>query len=212
MAIQKTEAILLRKKDLRETSLILTLFTKDFGKVHGVLKGARGNRARSGSNPLFFSVDQVVFYESKKSSLFIVSQYEAQRIFLNILKDWGRASAAYYMLELVDVFTEPGQEIKEVFEGLLNSFISLDEKKEPASVIRLFEVKFLMALGLWPGREAFNLSKGAVSTLCRFEEGGWQASSKIKLSQELNGEIKKITAKIIAENINKPLKTARLLA
>jgi len=212
MAIQKTAALLLRKKDLRETSLILTFFTKDFGKVHGVLKGARGSRARSGVNPLFFSLDQIVFYEKERSDIFTISQCEAQRIFLNILKDWGRTSAAYYILELVNVFTEAGSASKEIFDGLLNSFISLDNKKEPGSVSRLFEVRLLMALGLWPGSETFKLTKGAMSTLACFENDGWQASSRVKLSHDAGNEIKKITGRIIDENLDRPLKTTKLFS
>ena len=80
MAIQKTDALLLRKKDLRETSLILSFFTRDFGKINGVLKGVRGSRARGNANPLYFSLDQIVFYEKKKSDLFIISQCDTQEI------------------------------------------------------------------------------------------------------------------------------------
>ncbi|MDP8229949.1 MAG: DNA repair protein RecO [Candidatus Gorgyraea atricola] len=210
--IQKTDAILLRKKDLRETSLILSYFTRDFGKVNGVLKGARGNRARSSVNPLFFSLDQIVFYEKKKSDLFIISQCDAQEIFFNILKDWDRASIAYYLLELIDVFTEPGGEDSGIFETLLNGLRSLEHKKEPGVIARLFEVKFLLGLGLWPGSSSFKLTKGAVSTLACFEREAWQVSSKIKLTREVGNDIKKVTAKIIADNLDRPLKTAKMLA
>lgn len=210
MAIQKTDAVLLRKKDLRETSLILTFFTRDFGKVHGVLKGARGARARSNVNPLFFSLEEIVFYEKKKSDLFIISQCEAQETFLNILKEWGRASIAYYLLELVDVFTEPGQKTEEIFEDLLNSLRSLDNKKEPCAIARLFEVRFLTSSGLWPGSESFKLTKGALSTLLYFEKDSWQASSKIKLTREVGVEIRNVTEKIITDNLDRPLKTLKI--
>lgn len=210
MAIQKTDAILLKKRDLRETSLVLTFFTRDFGKVHGVLKGARGSRAKSNSNPLFFSLDQIVFYEKKKSDLFIISQYEVQQIFMNILKDWDRASVAYYMLEIVDVLTEPGMSIEPIFKGLLNSLILLDNNKESGAIARLFEVKFLMALGLWPGSEGFKLTKGAASTLLCFEKDNWQIASKVKLTREVGEEIKKITRSVISDNLDRPLKTARV--
>jgi DNA repair protein RecO (recombination protein O) len=210
MAIQKTEAILLKKKDLRETSLVLTFFTRDFGKVQGVLKGARGSRARSSVNPLYFSLDQIVFYENKKRDLFIISQCEAQQIFLNILKDWERARVAYYLLELVDVFTEPNDRSEETFECLSNSLVALDEKKEASSIARLFEVKLLMSLGLWPGRECFKLTKGAMSTLAHFEEDKFGVSSKIKLDSSVGNEIRIITGKIIADNLEKPLKTVRI--
>jgi len=210
MAIQKTEAILLKKRDLRETSFILTFFTRDFGKVHGVLKGARGARARSGLTPLFFSLAQIVYYEKKKSDFFIISQCEPQKSFLNILKEWDRASIAYYMLELVDVFIEPGEASEEIFENLLNSLNALDDRKEPGAVARLFEVRLLKSLGLWPGSESLKLTKGASSTLSYFENTACQVSSKIKLTREVGTEIKKITTKIIEDNLDRPLKTARI--
>jgi len=211
MTIQKTEAVLLRKRDLRETSLILSFFTRDFGKVHGVLKGARGARARSGVNPLFFTLNQIVYYEKRKSDLFIITQCETQQVFLNILKEWERASAAYYILELVDVFTESGGDSGVIFEALLNSLSALDSKKEPGAISRLFEVRFLRALGLWPGSDTFNLTKGAMSTLSCFEKDAWGVSSKIRLSRGVGEEIKGITEAIISDNIDRPLKTVKML-
>lgn len=210
MPIQKTDAILLKKRDLRETSLMLTFFTRDFGKLQGVLKGARGSRARSNIKSLFFSLDQVIFYEKKGRDFFTISQCETQIFFFNILKDWGRASAGYYILELVDVFTEPGEKIEAIFEGILNSFIALDSGKEPPSIARLFEVKFLMELGLWPGNEGRNLSKGAVSTLSRFEKDAWQVSSKIKMTHEIGIELKALTRKVISDNLDRPLRTLKI--
>ncbi len=209
MAIQKNQAILLRKKDFRETSLILSFFTEDFGKIHGILKGARGSRARSGISPLFFSMHELVYYEKKKSDLFIISQCETSEVFFNILKEINRAAAGYYMLELTDVFTETGGPSKEIFDILLNALRSLNQKNEPGSVARLFEVKMLMSMGLWPGSEELQLTKGAQSSLARMENDNWQGSSKIKFTKEVGEEIKDITKKIIEENIDRPLKSVK---
>ena len=210
MAIEKSDAMLLRKMDFRETSFIVTFFTRDFGKVGGILKGARGSRARSGINPLFFCLEQIVFYEKKKSGLCIISQCETQRIFLNILKDWDRASIAYYILELVDRLTEPGGRAEEIFDVLLNSMIALDGKKDPGVVARFFEVKFLTALGFWPGSDGLRLTKGALATLAYFERDDWQVVSKIKLTRDVGNEIKKITGQIIGDNLDRPLKTSKV--
>jgi DNA repair protein RecO (recombination protein O) len=211
MAIQKTEAILLKKKDFRETSLILTFFTKDFGKIEGIIKGARGSRPRSDANPIFFSLDQIVFYEKKMGGLSIISQCETQEVFLNILKEWGRASSAYYMLELTDVFTEPEGRSEEVFKNLYNSFKSLDSGKEAKSITRFFEIKLLMVLGFWPGAGYFKLTKGAMSSVMHLEKESWKAASNMKLTKDVDSEIKGITAKIIEENLDRPLKTVRFL-
>lgn len=211
MAIQKTEAILLKKKDFRETSLILTFFTKDFGKIDGIIKGARGSRPRGDANPIFFSLDQVVFYEKKKGGISIISQCETQEVFLNILKEWGRASSAYYILELADVFTEPGDRSEKVFESLYNGFRSLDDGKEAESITRLFEIKLLAAVGFWPGAEYFKLTKGAMSSVMHLEKESWKIASNMKLTKEVNAEIKAVTAKIIEENLDYPLKTLKIL-
>jgi DNA repair protein RecO (recombination protein O) len=211
MAIQKTEAILLKKKDFRETSLILTFFTKDFGKVDGIIKGARGPRPRGDANPIFFSLDQIVFYEKKIGGISIISQCETQEVFLNILKEWARASSAYYMLELADVFTEPGGKSEEVFEALYNGFKSLDSGKEAGGITRLFEIKLLMSSGFWPGAEYFKLTKGAMSSVMHLEKEPWSRASNMKLTKDINNEIKIATGKIIEENLDRPLKTARFL-
>ena len=75
MAIQKTEGILLRKADLRETSLILTFYTKDFGKIKGIVRGVRGPRSGScgGASMEIFALDGLVFYERRRSDIFTIS-------------------------------------------------------------------------------------------------------------------------------------------
>jgi len=210
MTIRTQDAVLLKKKDFRETSFILTFYTRDFGKVHGLLKGARGARARGDLNPLFFGLNRIVYYEKRKSDLFIISHCETEEIFLNILTELPRVSVAYYILELVDVFTERNGDSAEIFEILLNSLRLLNAGKEAASTARLFEVRFLISLGLWPGSESLKLTEGARSSLLHFERGDWQASSKINLTREVGEEIKKITSEIIGDNLDRPLKTLKV--
>jgi len=211
MAIQKTDAILLKKKDLRETSLILTFFTKDFGKIKGVMKGVRGSRARGNVKSLFFSLDQIVYYEKEKKDLFTISQCEPQEVFLNILRYWDRARYGYYILEIMDVFTEQGGgDSSEIFKHLLNSLVYIDKGKEAKAIARIFEIKFLMSLGLWPGADNCNLSKGARATLTCFENESWQNCSKIKLTKDVGEEIGKITETAINDNLDRPLKTIKI--
>ncbi|MFN5395348.1 MAG: DNA repair protein RecO, partial [Planctomycetota bacterium] len=41
MSLEKTDAIVLKTVEWSETSLVVTLFTKDFGKISAIAKGAR---------------------------------------------------------------------------------------------------------------------------------------------------------------------------
>ncbi|GAJ11315.1 unnamed protein product, partial [marine sediment metagenome] len=62
MPPQKTQGIVLGSIDWHETSKIVTFYTKDFGKIRGVAKGAR--RKKSKFSPLeILSRHTIVFYE-----------------------------------------------------------------------------------------------------------------------------------------------------
>ena len=50
MAIVQTEALVVRSYRLGETSLIVSLFTRDFGLMRCVAKGARGPKSRFGAS------------------------------------------------------------------------------------------------------------------------------------------------------------------
>ena len=64
MAIIKTEAIVLKTFDFRETSLIAHFFTKDHGRVNGILKGIRKDPRKFASTLEPFSSNEIVFYQS----------------------------------------------------------------------------------------------------------------------------------------------------
>ncbi len=154
MAIQKSEAILLRRQDLRETSLILTFCTKDFGKVKGIVRGVRGPHAQySGGSLEIFAHDTIVFYERKKSEFYTVSQCDLLEFFNPIREFLDRLAYATYIIELLDSVTPIGDKNSDVFELLLNSLKLLSGESSPKRVARIFEIKLLSLLGLMPTLE-----------------------------------------------------------
>jgi len=74
MSIDRTEAIVLNKRDFRETSLIISFYTRDFGKLNGILKGIRAEPPKFATNPELFSHNEIIFYKKTNSSLHLVSQ------------------------------------------------------------------------------------------------------------------------------------------
>jgi len=49
MSIHKTEALVLNKWDFRETSIIVNFYSRDFGKMSGILKGIKKEPAKFAS-------------------------------------------------------------------------------------------------------------------------------------------------------------------
>jgi len=155
MAIQKTEAVLLRRQDLRETSLILTFYTKDFGKIKGIARGVRGAcGAAGGASHEILSLDEIVFYERKRADVFTISQCDLIDYFNLVRNDLTRLSYAAYMAELLDSVTGIADPLRDAFELLLNSFNLLSAGASPRRVARIFEIKILSLLGMMPELES----------------------------------------------------------
>ncbi len=175
MAIQKTEGILLHSFDLRETSLILTFYTRDFGKIKGVVRGVRGPRsACGGANMEIFARDEIVFYERRRSDIFTISQCDLLEFFAPVRESLERLSYAAYLVELLDSVTALGDRNPEIYSLLLNSLRLLAGEVSTKRVARIFEIKLLHLLGLMPTLETCANCGGAaeVSSRFSFRHGG----------------------------------------
>lgn len=150
MAIHKTEAIVLRRWNIKETSLLATLYTRDFGKINGIAKGIKRPKARFTSSLELFSLNDIVFYESRKGNLDIIAQCDLKDLFDQIRKDLKKYSSALYFVELVDRMSEPYDKREEVFGLLLDSLRALRGEGKVDSIVRIFEVKLLDLSGFMP--------------------------------------------------------------
>lgn len=200
MAIQKTDAVVIARQDLRETSLVLTLYTRNFGKIKGLLRGVRGSRAESwGMGALeILSHDDIVFYDKKKGDISTVSQCDLREFFSNIRGSLGRLAHAAYIAELLDSVTDLYEKNEDVFDLLLNSLRLMDGESSPRRVARIFEIKLLHLLGLMPTLEMCANCGARVDGLAKFSSRHGGVICKSCLGSDVNARpIMAGTAKFI---------------
>ncbi len=173
--ILKTETIVLKSFDFRETSRIVTFFTKDYGKVKGILKGIRKDPKKFGSQVDQFSVNDIVYYQHRNSDLHLVSQCDLRVYFFEIRKDLKKTMAATYILELVDCIMPAEEKNGEVYT-LMNDYLSsLETAWDTGKLVHMFQVKILLYSGFKPhldsclecrkkivGEARFSLNKGGL--------------------------------------------------
>lgn len=150
MAIQKTQAIVLNNQDFRESSLITTFYTKDFGKIKGLVKGIRGPKLRYGSRLQPFSFNDIVFYEKRKSNFCIIAQCDRIYGINNFSENLKKAAYASYLVELIDAVTSSGDANRALFELLFNSLKLLSSEGDIERIIRIFEIRLLDLSGFMP--------------------------------------------------------------
>jgi len=109
VSLYRDEAVVLRAQKLGEADRIITLLTRERGKVRAVAKGVRKTRSRLGSRVEPFMLVDVQLYEGR--SLDIVTQVETIGVYgLAIAEDYARYTAGTAMLETTDRLVENERE------------------------------------------------------------------------------------------------------
>ena len=152
MAIQKTEAFVLRTRPFRTSSLIVTTFSRSFGKLKGIVKGVRKEGTPHPNCFEPFTLVEIVFYEKLRSELHLISEATLLESFGVLRSHLETLATAYYFSELVDQLTEPEDSHARIFELLEFAFRWLPSL-DLLFLTRLFEIQLLSEIGLLPNLE-----------------------------------------------------------
>ena len=148
MSLYRTNAIVLRTRNLGEADRVLILLSEDFGKFEAVVKGARRGRSRFVGNTLPFNYLKALFFTGK--SMDTLSQAELIHSFAQLREDLYKLAYATYWVELVDGFVPEREEVRELFRFLLAAFVVLERAAEPQLLNLAFEIRTLNYLGYRP--------------------------------------------------------------
>ena len=152
MKLYKTEAIALGDSDLGDQDKVITLFSRDYGKVKAVAKGARRLKSRFSPAIQMLSYVTAVLYKSKRIDMDTLNECQINSSFLEIRKDLLRLAYGYYLAELVMKFVQGSETPRFLFDLLLKTLFSLEKIPKPSLsvLIRSFELKLLTILGYRP--------------------------------------------------------------
>lgn len=152
MKLYKTEAIVLVDSDLGDQDKVITLFSKDYGKVRAVAKGARRLKSRFSPAIQMLSYITVVLYQSKRIAMDTLNECEINSSFLGMRNDLLRLAYGYYLAELMMKFVQGSETPRFLFDLLLKTLFALEKvpKQSLFGLIRGFELKMLTILGYRP--------------------------------------------------------------
>ncbi|NLE37473.1 MAG: DNA repair protein RecO, partial [Pirellulaceae bacterium] len=95
MSTEKATAIVLRTVDFSETSLVVTFFTREFGKVGALAKGARRIKGPFESALDLLALCRIVFLRKSSESLDLVTEAKLVRRFRPAGKDLAGLYGGY---------------------------------------------------------------------------------------------------------------------
>ncbi len=134
-----------------DTSKIVTLFTKDHGRVSVLAKGARAGKARFGAALESGAHIAAVYYVKVSRELQTLSQADVQERFRRIPTSLPATAAMLQMVEVVYVLTHPGERHTEVYDLLVEGLRAADRRDEGlADLLIAYRLKAISALGFAP--------------------------------------------------------------
>ena len=150
--ITTTEAIVLRGMKFRDTSKIVSLYTRRFGRLSVIAKGARDRKNRFGAALEPMSFVTAVFYRKERQDLHLLSQCDLVDGFRRMTDDMDRLATGLAVVELVSGVTHDEEANEGLFTLLLSTLTAIDRAtKNPSIALYYFEVKLAHVLGFQAG-------------------------------------------------------------
>jgi DNA repair protein RecO (recombination protein O) len=238
---QKCEGIVIRTIDYGESNKIVTIYTREWGKVGVMANGAKKPNSRLAAITQPFTYGY--FLMQKSSGLGGLKQGEVILSLRGIREDIFKTAYASFVLELLDKAVENNQPNPYLFELLLQTLQYMNKGEDLEIITNIFEMKMLNVYGIYPkldgcavcqnteGKFAFSIREGGflchrclskdpyalkissatVKLLRLFYFLDMSRLGKISVKEDTKKELKKVISTFYDEYSGLNLKTKRFL-
>ena len=143
---EKVEGIILSVTPYKESSKIINLYTKKYGLIGLIAKGASGikSKLRAYTNNYTYGYFYIYYKENKLS---LVTQIDLIDSFSNIKEDITLISYMSYLCDLTkQVIKDNNNSL--IYDNLINSIKKINDGLDPLIITNIFEIKILDYLGV----------------------------------------------------------------
>lgn len=204
----RTEGVVLKKRNFGEADRILTIYTRDHGKLSCIAKGVRRPRSRKAGHLELGNWCKVFIARGKNIDLLTEVELKKTYGFANFSE--SKTNRIYHLLEIVEALTSENQKNPLVFKLLINFLSKIEKENNFDLVSSVFKVKLLSQLGFFSAH-SFTNSK-AKYVLDNLETNDFESvKQKIILSQNSYLKLLKFLDSMIENITQSKLKTSRFL-
>lgn len=149
--IEKTDAIILKSKKYRDTSKLITLYSKEYGKLNMIAKGSRSKNSKFGGSLETLSYVSIVFYNYPNKEFQYITQASINDFFHKIHGDINKTMTAMAIAEIVNNTTHPNDKNESIFDLLLNTFSALNDSADQfLRYMVYFQIHYANSIGYSP--------------------------------------------------------------
>jgi DNA repair protein RecO (recombination protein O) len=149
MSVLTSEAVVLRTWPVQEADLIVSFFTRDYGRVKGIAKSALKSRKRFGGALEPMTVVRAWFAERPRQELVRLDQLEIMRSPLSAPVDHARMAVLSFFAELLDEAL-PEHDPQETVFRLMLAVLEQTTVEQPWMPLTYFSLWMTRLMGLLP--------------------------------------------------------------
>ena len=142
------EGIVLGRRNFGEADRILSVFTKNNGRISLIAKGVRRLKSKKRGHIEIFS--HIKFQAIDSHGIDIMTEVEIVSDFQKIRLSLKKVSLAYYFMEVVGKITHEGEQNSELFDLLNDTLTSLSSTSNLKDLRMGFILNLLTLMGYWP--------------------------------------------------------------
>ncbi|MFZ5932912.1 MAG: DNA repair protein RecO [Patescibacteria group bacterium] len=142
------EGIVLARKNHGEADRILSVFSRNHGRLSLLAKGVRKTTSKKRGHIEVFS--RMKFAAVHTRGLDIITEAEIIDNFQLVRKNLKKVALAYYFMEVAGRTTREGEPHYELYTNVLKNLDKLTTAKELKKLRKQFVYEVLTSLGFWP--------------------------------------------------------------
>ena len=146
--IQTVEAVIISHKDFGEADRLVTLFSREAGKIRGMAKGVRKMGSRKAAYLEPFMHSKVVLARGK--TFWILTQADGIKQYISIPESLEKTGRAAYVVELVERFTVEEEPSPQLFRLIIETLDRIDVDDDAFNSTLFFELRILDHAGFRP--------------------------------------------------------------
>jgi DNA repair protein RecO (recombination protein O) len=153
--ITRTDAVVLKSMKYRDSSKIVTFYSRRFGKVKGIAKGARQMKSKFGAALEPLSAVSLILYKKDQRELQLISQCDVLKTYKNIHSELERMAVGLSIIELLNQLTHDEEGNDALYSLLVQSLDELERaQKHFMNFFLAFELRCVSVLGFMPSLDA----------------------------------------------------------
>jgi DNA repair protein RecO (recombination protein O) len=152
VALEKTEALVLRSIKFGETSRIITFLSRDSGRLKAIGKGVRSARPRFGSALEPFARTELIYYRKAGRDLHLISQADLIEGFLKLSDDLLTYAFGCAILEFMERVVPEEEGVPTVYDAAIQVLGLLQgaSREGLPHLLRAFQMQTMERLGHGP--------------------------------------------------------------